>query len=118
MNLTPDWVGFLATRSIEAAHWSSLGDPRAPDTVLLAWARERGYVILTHDLDFGVLLALAGMSGPSVLQVRTEDVMPASIGERVVAVLREFASEFELGALATLDAANQRLRLLPIRIRG
>lgn len=118
MNLTPDWVGYLATQSIEAVHWSSLGDPRAPDTALLAWARERGYVILTHDLDFGVLLALAGMSGPSVLQVRTEDVMPASIGERVVAVLREFAKEFELGALATLDTTNRRLRLLPVRSRG
>ncbi len=117
MNLSPEWVGFLASKSIEAVHWSSVGDPRAPDTVLLAWARDRGYVILTHDLDFGVLLALAGVSGPSVLQVRTDDVLPPAIGERVAAVLSEFASELELGALATLDHPNQRLRLLPIRMR-
>jgi predicted nuclease of predicted toxin-antitoxin system len=74
-------------------------------------------VILTHDLDFGVLLALAGHSGPSVLQVRTEDVLPAAIGERVAAVLLDFASEFELGALATLDHTSRRLRLLPVRSR-
>ena len=118
MNLTPEWVGFLASHSIEAVHWSKIGAATAADAVLLAWAREHGHVILTHDLDFGVVLALAGMSGPSVLQIRTDDVMPAAIGERVVAVLREFAVEFELGSLATLDCASHRLRWLPIRTRS
>ncbi|MCY3000574.1 MAG: DUF5615 family PIN-like protein [Planctomycetota bacterium] len=118
MNLAPEWAEFLSSHSIEATHWSSIGDPGASDATLLAWAREHGHLILTCDLDFGVLLALAGMNGPSVLQVRTEDVLPAAIGERVVAVLREFSGEFELGAVATLDPASHRLRLLPIRARG
>ncbi len=29
------------------------GDPRAPDEDLMRHAHERGYVLFTHDLDFG-----------------------------------------------------------------
>ncbi len=43
----------LATKGIEAVHWTAVGDPRAPDDELLRYAREYGYVVFTHDLDFG-----------------------------------------------------------------
>ena len=39
----------------------------------MAWARENGYVVFTHDLDFGTLLALTRDAGPSVIQVRTHE---------------------------------------------
>jgi predicted nuclease of predicted toxin-antitoxin system len=42
----------------------------------MAWARENGHVVLTHDLDFGTLLALTRANGPSVVQVRAQDVLP------------------------------------------
>jgi predicted nuclease of predicted toxin-antitoxin system len=44
----------------EAVHWSEVGDPRAPDTVLMQWAIAHGYAVFTHDLDFGTMLALSG----------------------------------------------------------
>ena len=31
---------------------------RAPDSELLRWTREKGCVVLTHDLDFGLLLSM------------------------------------------------------------
>lgn len=34
----------------------------------MAYARANGLVVFTHDLDFGVLLALTRGAGPSVLQ--------------------------------------------------
>lgn len=42
----------------------------------MAWARANDRIVFTHDLDFGRLLALAGRVGPSVMQVRTQDVLP------------------------------------------
>ncbi|MGH2611186.1 MAG: DUF5615 family PIN-like protein, partial [Tepidiformaceae bacterium] len=72
MNLSPQWAEFLEKHGFDTIHWSAVGNPRAPDTTIVEWAREHSRVILTHDLDFSRLLALTRASGPSVLQVRTE----------------------------------------------
>ncbi|HEX3697972.1 MAG TPA: DUF5615 family PIN-like protein [Polyangia bacterium] len=42
MNLPPRWVQFLATKGIEAVHWSAVGDARATDATIMRWAEERG----------------------------------------------------------------------------
>jgi predicted nuclease of predicted toxin-antitoxin system len=89
MNLSPAWVPFLAGAGIVAVHWSTVGDPRATDRALMTWAHEGGYVIFTHDLDFGTLLAIVGATGPSVLQVRTLDILPSAIGADVLRVLEQ-----------------------------
>lgn len=117
VNLSPTWVGFLAANSIEARHWCDVGPPGAEDHEVMQWALAGGWIVLTHDLDFGALLALAGERGPSVIQVRTQDVLPLSLGPRVIAVLREHEREIALGAIVVLDDAAARLRLLPIRSR-
>jgi len=62
---------FLQQHGFEAAHWSSLGVPSAPDGEIMDHAKAGGYVIFTHDLDFGMLLAIRGSVGPSVVQIRT-----------------------------------------------
>ena len=115
MNLSPDWVKVFEKYNIEAVHWSNIGDPRARDTVIMEWARTNGYIVFTHDLDFGSILAVTGAETPSVIQVRTQDVLPASIETLVVSALRRFESELEQGALVTVDQAQSRVRVLPIR---
>ena len=108
MNLSPDWVKVL-----EEAGWEAVGDIRAPDEVLITWARENDYVVFTHDLDFGVLLALTRAESPSVIQVRTQDVFPEVLGERLIKVLQEQHSVLERGALLTVDEGKARVRILP-----
>ena len=115
VNLPPKWVEFLATRGIEAVHWSQVGDLRATDATIMTWARDGGYVVLTSDLDFSVMLATSDASGPSVLQVRAQDVLPESIGDQVVQVLREQSEAMESGAIITIDEIAARVRILPIR---
>ncbi len=115
MNLSPIWVSFLVDSGVEAIHWSSVGNPRATDQELMNWARNDTRVVFTHDLDFGTLLALNGASGPSVLQVRTLNLLPSAIGTNVVGVLNDHAIEFTRGALVTFDGATTRVRILPIR---
>lgn len=39
MNLSPDWVAVLARHGFTAAHWSTVGDARAEDSLLMDWAR-------------------------------------------------------------------------------
>jgi len=115
MNLSPDWVKVFEKYNIEAVHWSNIGDPRARDTVIMEWARTNEYIVFTHDLDFGSMLAVTGAETPSVIQVRTQDVLPASIETLIISALRQFESELEQGALVTVDQAQFRVRILPIR---
>lgn len=84
ISLSPTWVDFLAKHGWPAVHWSTVGDVRAKDQVVMEWAREHGHVVFTHDLDFGTLLALTRARGPSVIQVRTQDVLPQHLAERGV----------------------------------
>jgi hypothetical protein len=63
MNLSPAWAETLKSAGFEADHWSTLGDIRAADSTILSWARSNGYVLLTHDLDFGAILAAARSAG-------------------------------------------------------
>jgi predicted nuclease of predicted toxin-antitoxin system len=108
-------VKFLKVSGHEAVHWSERGEARASDPTLMDWARANGYLVFTNDLDFGALLATTESGGPSVLQVRTQDVMPAAIGNIVLGVLREHRTALEAGALITVDARRSRVRILPIR---
>lgn len=115
MNLSPLWVGFLVAHGVEAVHWSAIGSARAPDTALLDWASENGHLVLTHDLDFSALIALAGLSGPSVVHVRSQRLLPAQIGTTVVDVLRVHQETLASGAIITIDDAAARVRILPVR---
>ena len=117
MNLSPSWVRFFASNGIDAIHWSTVGAPGAEDTVLLSWAKKEGRVLFTHDMDFAALIALAGLDGPSVLQVRTQDVLPDDIGNKVLVVLRDHAVALEEGAIVTVVEHVSRVRILPIRRR-
>ena len=114
MNLSPGWVTFLAEAGFDAVHWSDVGSGSTLDTELMQWAAERGYVVLTADLDFGAILAATQSRGPSVVQVRSDILTPRSIGAAVVAAIRQGRQELLDGALISVDAARARLRILPL----
>jgi predicted nuclease of predicted toxin-antitoxin system len=115
MNLSPAWVGFLQQEGFESLHWSTVGDPKATDAAIMEWARRSGHVVFTHDLDFSAILATTAATGPSVIQVRTQDVLPDAIGRDVVRLLRTYAPALERGAIVTIDKIRSRVRVLPIR---
>ena len=114
MNLSPDWVPVIKEGGWEAVHWSQVGNPRASDIDIMGWAKHHGYIVFTHDLDFGSLLALTQAEGPSVIQVRTQDVTPSSIAKLMINALRQFQTELETGALIVLDESRSRVRILPL----
>ncbi len=71
MNLSPGWVSVLEEAGHTASHWSNIGLLNAPDREVLSWAKANGYLLFTHDLDFGAILAATEAEGPSVIQIRT-----------------------------------------------
>ena len=114
MNLSPDWVSLLSREGWTATHWSSVGDPRAADREIMGWAVANQYVVFTHDLDFGTLLALTHAGGPSVIQVRGQDIIPDHMGSLILAALRRHEADLESGALLVVDERRSRVRVLPI----
>ena len=114
MNLSPTWCAALSALGIEAVHWSAIGDPRARDSELMAWARENGFTVFTHDLDFTTILATTNERGPSVVQMRTQGVLPEQFAGVVGRVLVAHQASLERGAIVTIDEAGTRVRILPL----
>lgn len=83
----------------------------------MQFARENDFVVLTHDLDFGDILAATGGAKPSVVQSRASGIGVAQIGAQIIRGLAICTEELEAGALVTIDASRTRLRLLPLQRR-
>ena len=114
MNLSPTLVQKLSSLTHNAIHWSEVGDARAADREIMAWAAENGYTVLTHDLDFGALLAASGGEKPSVIQIRTRDLLSSSFFQALQDALVRFEPELEEGALVVVEPGRARVRILPL----
>jgi predicted nuclease of predicted toxin-antitoxin system len=112
MNLTPEWVGFLAAKGIAARHWFDTGDPKAID------ARIMKFVWRTGSPSSRTIL-ISATSSPRqtqkvrAIQVRTQDPIPRAIGELVATALVDYR-ELERGALVTIELTKMRSRVLPL----
>lgn len=115
MNLSPEWVDFFRKENLEAVHWSQIGDPRTSDTEIFNYAKANDFVVFTHDLDFGAILASTNANAPSVIQARTQDNMPHVLGPKILEAIHQFQSSLEKGVLLTLDEVRQRIRILPLK---
>lgn len=114
VNLSVERVPLLEQAGWPTVHWSQVGDPRADDSVIMDWARANGRALFTHDLDFTTILALTHATGPSVVQVRGQNVLPEHLGPAVVSAVRQYESDLERGALIVVDVARSRVRILPL----
>ncbi len=114
MGISPDAIVFLQSIGYEGFHLGREGLGRLPDSQILAKAHTEGYIILTHDLDFGDLMAASGASAPSVIIFRLRNMRPESVNRHLQQVLDHFQSELEKGAVITVTEGNIRVRELPI----
>jgi predicted nuclease of predicted toxin-antitoxin system len=114
MNLSVAWVGYLRERGHDAEHWSSIGFHDSDDVEIMEHCRKHNAVILTGDLDFGMLHAFEGTSKPSVIQLRARDKLPESQGRLVARALTLGARDLALGAVVTITATRMRVAKLPI----
>jgi len=114
MNLSPRWVELLSKAGFDVVHWSTIGPINASDEQIMSFASTQGYVVVTHDLDYGAILAATQGDKPSVVQIRSEHLAPSVIGQSVIDALHETTAELESGALVTIDVARTRVRILPL----
>lgn len=115
MNISPRLVRMLSDAGIETTNWASVGRANQPDTAIMAYAAAKDYVVLTNDLDFGILLSSNNRTKPSVVQLRLDNLDPAVIIDRLIGLLKQFENELIEGALVTVDSKKNRVRMLPLR---
>lgn len=116
MNLSPDWIDTFQEKGFQADHWSSVGALNASDQEIMEYACSNEYIVFTHDLDFGDILAATAAKGPSVIQVRTNNISPESLKEVLFKAIQQFKHRLKKGALITLDPGRIRARILPLDI--
>ena len=116
MNLSPEWVSVLKSAGHEPIHWSQVGAFNAPDREIMEWARTNNYLVFTHDLDFGAILAATDANSPSVFQIRTQDVSPKTLSALVVSSLKQFEKRLNEGALVTVNKKQSKVRVLPLKM--
>lgn len=114
MNLSPQWLDRFGEADIDALHWSTVGEAGAADSEIMAWAKDNGCVVITHDLDFSAILAATQARAPSVILLRMQDIFPENAFPRVLAAIRALEDALVRGAIVTVGAAGSRVRILPL----
>jgi len=87
---------------------------RLPDAEIIAKARREGYVVLTHDLDFGELLALSGANLPSVVIFRLQNMRPYNVNHYLQILVTKHQTALDEGAIFSVSEGHIRVRALPI----
>jgi len=71
--------------------------------------------VLTFDLGFGDILAVARLEAPSVVIFRLRKQTPAAVNPRLFRVISDCESETASGAIIIVEDQGYRVRRLPIR---
>ena len=95
-------------------HLRDEGLQRLPNGDIFAKADAERRVILTFDLDFGELVALAKGRSVSVVVFRLRDTRTQTVIQRLGVVLRESADSLSRGAIIVVEDGRHRVRKLAI----
>ena len=115
MNLPRQLGELLSGLGHDCRHVADLGMSSSEDEEIIRYARSAGQIILTHDLDYGDLLAFSGEQRPSVIIFRLRDVSVGNLMRRFQAVWPQVNEHVGRGAVVTITDQAVRIRRLPIR---
>jgi predicted nuclease of predicted toxin-antitoxin system len=105
---------WLRTEGHDAVHLRDQDLQRLPNGQIFARAREEERVVVTFDLDFGEIVAAAGVNVASVIVFRLHNARAQHVIERLKKVLADSSAALESGAIITVEESRHRVRHLPI----
>ena len=115
MGVSLTTVEALRTANHDAVHLRDEGLIRLRDSDIVAKALAENRIVLTFDLDFGDILAIARGDAPSVVIFRLRNQTPAAVNPRLFRIIHHCAAELAGGALVIVEDQGFRVRRLPIR---
>jgi len=114
MGISPQSVAFLQGLGYEAVHLHAQGLNCFEDSAILGKAREEGRILLTHDLDFGELIAASGAKLPSIVVFRLRDMRPKRVNRYLESIVSEHRELLAQGAIISVTEGQIRVRVLPL----
>lgn len=114
MGISPRSVEYLRSEGHDAIHLHELGLDSLSDPRILEMARDQERVVLTHDLDFGELVAASGALLPSVITFRLRDMRATKVSRYLQSIVLQYSDELTDGVVMTVTEGRIRIRSLPI----
>ena len=105
---------WLRAQGHDAVHLREQGLQRLANGEIFRKAVAENRCVLTFDLDFSEIAALAGESKGSVILVRLGDPGHRHVIDRLSVVLAQSAAAIEKGAVISVEETRHRVRYLPI----
>lgn len=115
MPLSNELAAWLREQGHDAVHAAELNLATAPDIVILAHARREARTIVTADLDYPRLLALAQEQNSSLILFRDGNWSETEIIARMGEVMSHLTNEDIVGSIVVVDRTRIRRRRLPVR---
>ena len=114
MGISPKTVEFLNRMGYGAVHLHSEGLDTLPDSDILDKTRREKRILLTHDLDFGELMAASGSRLPSVITFRLRNMRPTRVNGYLNQIIINHQDELVQGVIISVAEGQIRVRRLPI----
>ena len=114
IGISPASVTYLHTLGFDAVHLVEQGLQRMSDAEIIDKASTEERVILTHDLDFGTLMAASSKALPSVVIFRLANMAPTNVNTYLQLLIRDHSEKLRSGAIISISETAIRTRLLPI----
>ena len=113
-NLSPRVAELLTLAGHDAVAVRDIGLGAATDEDILEHAATDGRILISHDSDFGALLAFRRLSRPSLILIRSSDPLsPEQHAALVLGNLSTIADELTAGAIVVFARGHLRTRRLP-----
>jgi predicted nuclease of predicted toxin-antitoxin system len=114
MPLSSALATWLGDRGHDAVHASGLGLYRATDSEIMARAKHDMRTIITADLDYPRLLAVARASEPSLILFRNGNWSDTDVRTRLSELLATLTETDIAHSIIVVDRDRVRRRRLPI----
>ncbi len=114
MPLSPTLSTWLADQGDDSIHASQVGLALAADSILLTYARQEARIILTADLDYPRLLAIAQADEPGLILIRGGSYSEQEARELVERALSAIPETDFKGSIVVVERGRIRRRRLPL----
>ena len=92
MGISPKTVDFLIALGFESIHLSALKLNKMLDSEILNKAKNEGFILLTHALDFSELVAASKAKLPSVIIFRLRNMQPNNVNSTLTKIVTNHSS--------------------------
>jgi predicted nuclease of predicted toxin-antitoxin system len=113
-NIPPSLAIHLREFGWQAVHVRDVDLIGASDHSIIDYALANGFVILTHDLDYGQIVAVSGKAGPSVITFHLEKISAQILFRVLNDNLTKLNEYLSYGVLISVDDEKIRVRQLTI----